>query len=67
MKILSVNEAAAQLQMEPRTIRNLCKRELGKQKIGRDWLLTEADLKRLAKFKDRGPGNPTGKRSKARS
>lgn len=61
--MLTTAQAAEQLGCDASTVRRWCIREtaagrpLG-TKAGRDWLLSAADVKRLRKLVQSGPGRP---------
>lgn len=57
MKLLSTNEAAEQLKISPIRIRQLIREgRLPAQKVGRDYVIAESDLKLV---EDRPTGRPT--------
>lgn len=61
--MLTTTDAAARLNCDTSTVRRWCKRESIGTRHGRDWLLSDADLKRLAGFVQSGPGRPRSKPS----
>ena len=50
------NEAAEELQIDPSRIRKLCRAKRMGTKIGRDWMITAAELKRYRKIGKLKPG-----------
>jgi excisionase family DNA binding protein len=59
--MLTTSDVAARLHCDSSTVRRWCKRESIGQRVGRDWLLTEADVKRLAELVQPHKGNPNFK------
>lgn len=64
--MLTTADAADRLDCSRRTVQRWCERENIGQRIGRDWILTEADLKRLAALVQSGPGRPTNRQLESR-
>lgn len=56
--MLTTADAAARLNCDTSTVRRWCKRESIGKRVGRDWLLTESDIKRLESVVQDGPGKP---------
>lgn len=67
VKTYTVAQAIAKMELtcSPSTVTRHCK-ALGLTKNGRDWLLTDADLKKLKKHIQPKPGNPTFGKPKKR-
>lgn len=57
-EVITTTEAARLLDCSRRTVQRWCVRESIGQRLGRDVLLTKADVARLAKLVKPGPGNP---------
>lgn len=64
-KTYTVAQAIVKMKVacSPSTVTRHCV-ALGLEKHGRDWLLTDADLKKLKKQINPKPGNPTFKKEK---
>lgn len=56
--MLTVLEISAKLGMRPRTIQRYCRSGIVGRKIGRDWLLSDADVEKLRALAGRPAGNP---------
>ncbi len=63
-KIYSVNEAAEIVKKSPVTVRKLIKAHGIGQRLGRDWALTDEDIKKLQAIP--GPGRPEGSKDSYR-
>ena len=58
--MLTAAQAAVRLGIAQRTVQKWC-RELGLRKVGRDYVLTDEDVRRIAEHAQDGPGRPRGK------